>query len=983
MPRKTGEKKDRTSLVISLVLHLIIIAGVGYWAWKSGVAEKVARKILGIVRTEKQEKKPDAPVQTRTPPPQLPKINEGLPPPPSSGTRRAVAADAPDAAGDSFFQDTRKQVAGPGGASGGPTQRLEVPKILTPPPKPTVPAFKPAGPSTIKELYVERAKAAAATEGFGSEQIAKTGVSDAGAIIGKVSGATVVDGKFAVIRGLSDRYVTTTFNGAEIPSADPYRRAASLDLFPAQIIDKVNVAKTFTPDQPGTYTGGGINIVSKSFPERPFINVSVGGAYNTRATGNEDFLTYDGGSRDWLGMDDGSRAIPKELSDQNLKILTPPPPNTGRPGTPEHRTNVMNIKKADALTKAMGTAQFTPTRQAPPADHNFSLAAGDTTHLFRKPFGIFAGLSYRRDYRFYDDGVSQRYISSAGKTGEFEVARGSVDQRSTDTVNWSAMLNLAYQLHPDHEVGFNFLFNQNGDNVVRMQPGATNIESTDKLLFSQRLQFIERNLTTFQLKGTDRFPYLRDGQFDWLVASTETTQDEPDTRFGNYIFDGTQNRVGDNAVPDPNFPSRYFRELDEQNLNIKLDYTQPFSLLRRDGALKFGVFDSQTERTYFDRKVSYQGERRTFTGGLEELLDPDFFGAFPFRTNRFGVVSYNWPTFIGLSDSAYEAESSIQAGYTMLDAPVFEKLRLIGGVRYEATEIELSGRSDLTSNTNISTSLAQYDLLPAAGLIYSLRKDMNLRLHYSETIARPSFRELAPIRSYDPILDVLLDGNIGLQMTAIRNYDLRWEWFPRPGEILSLSFFYKELEQPIERLSQTRQADIITYINRPEGKVYGIELEGRKTLDFIDHTLRYFSFGANVSLIESETEFTDAEFASKREAVPNASRTRPLFDQPPYILNAEVSYDNPWTGTSVALLYNVAGPRIVIANLVGLDIYERPAASLDFVFTQKLTRRVSLRFTAKNLLDPDIKLTYGDTGDLIYQSFQRGMTFGVSISAQF
>lgn len=988
MPRKTGDKKDRTSLVISLVLHLIIIGAVGYWAYKSGVAEKIARKILGIVRTEKKEEKPkEQPVQTKPPAP-LPPINQGLPPPPSSGTRRAVAQDAPAAAGESFFLDTRKQVQGPGGTTAGPTQKVEAPKIVIAPPKPVVPTLRSAGPSTIKELYVERAKAAAATEAFGTEQIAKSGVSDAGAIIGKVSGASVVDGKFAVIRGLSERYVTTTFNGGEIPSADPYRRSASLDLFPAQIIDKVNVAKTFTPDQPGSYTGGGINIVSKSFPERPFLTASVGGAYNTRATLNEHFLTYDGGSKDWLGMDDGSRAIAKELSDPNLEV--PFPPSTtenpfNRDGTPNpaYRSNVAKIKFVDRVTKAMGTTQWTPTRQAPPADHNFSLAAGDTMYLFGHPLGVFAGLNYRREYRFYDDGLSQRYRPSAESPGEFEVFRSVIDQRSVDTVNWSGMLNLAYQPHPDHDVAFNFLYNQNGENSVRLQPGGIHQDDTTKTLFGQRLQFTERNLETFQFKGTDRFPFLRDGQFDWLVTLTTTTQDEPDTRFFNYIFDGTDNLVGDNTVPDPNFPTRYFRELDEENRNIKLDWTQPFGFLRREGAVKFGVFDSETERTYFDRAVSYFGDRRRFQGNANNLLDPDEFGAFPFRTNRFGNISYNWPTFIGLNDSVYEAKQDIKAGYTMLDVPVTEKLRLIGGVRYEATEMELSAKSDLTSNTNIFTELRQYDLLPAAGLIYALRKDMNLRLHYGETIARPSFRELAPIRTYDPLLDILLDGNPDLLMTAIRNYDLRWEWFPRPGELLSVSLFYKELELPIERLQATQAGDIITYINRPEGKVFGVEMEARKTLDFIDHSLRYFSFGVNLSLIRSETEFTDAEFNAKTNAVPDASRTRPLFDQSPYIFNAEISYDNPWTGTSIALLYNIAGPRIVIANLTGLDVYERPAPTLDLVVSQRISRRVSVRFTAKNLLDPDIKLTYGDEGNRIYQSFQKGMTFGVSVSAQF
>jgi outer membrane receptor for Fe3+-dicitrate len=179
-------------------------------------------------------------------------------------------------------------------------------------PSPKIFASAPAK-SDIKQLLAERAKAAASVEAFGSEQISRSGVSDAGAVVTKIAGAMIAEGKFAVIRGLSERYVSTTLNGANLPSADPYRQSAPLDLFPAQVIDRVVVTKTYTPDQPGTSTGGGIDVVTKSFPERQFLTVSVGGEYNTQSTGNENFLTYNGGGLDWAGMDDGTRALPEEL----------------------------------------------------------------------------------------------------------------------------------------------------------------------------------------------------------------------------------------------------------------------------------------------------------------------------------------------------------------------------------------------------------------------------------------------------------------------------------------------------------------------------------------------------------------------------------------------------------------------------------------------------------------------------------------------
>ena len=292
---RSKQKKDPVALIISIVVHSVVIGGVLFWVSTTEKGKELARRILQAVRSEKKQEQ-EPPKQQRAQPPasKLPPINQGVPQPASSGNRRAVAEDAPAAAGGSFFVDERKQTTGPssggsGAASNAPTLRVVLPPPVIAPPRLFASAPQP---STIKQLLADRAKAAASTESFGAEQISKSGVSDAGAIINKVSGAAVVDGKFPVIRGLNDRYITTTLNGGEIPSADPYRRSASLDIFPAQVIDKVVVAKTFTPDQPGTYTGGGINIVTKSFPEKPFANLSIGATYNSQATRNENFLTY-------------------------------------------------------------------------------------------------------------------------------------------------------------------------------------------------------------------------------------------------------------------------------------------------------------------------------------------------------------------------------------------------------------------------------------------------------------------------------------------------------------------------------------------------------------------------------------------------------------------------------------------------------------------------------------------------------------------
>lgn len=996
-PRKI--RKDRTSLVISLVLHVVIILGVGYWMHKTGKLEALKQTILKLAQGEKKEKSVKE-IKAITPktaprPSQLPKINEGVAPPPatSGGTRRAVVSDAPDAVGGgTFFVDSRAQGEGPstpGKAAAAPATNAP-PKVVapaSPPPAPPKVTFAPPPKATIKQLFQERAKEAASTEAFGTEQISKTGVSDAGAIVNKVSGAAIVDGKFAVIRGLSDRYVTTTFNGGEIPSADPYRRSASLDLFPAQVIDRVVVAKTFTPDQQGAFTGGGINIVSKSFPDRPFRSLSLGGAYNTQTTGNQQFLAYKGGGLDWLGMDDGSRAIPAPLADLDNKI--PPPVNTTGPnnaGNPAYRDRIAQAERLDAYTKLLGTTQFKAHTEAPPLNHNLSLAVGETTHFLGRPLGVFGNYSYKHDYTFYRDGVARRYAPDGG--GTYSVYKDNTEVFAQSVVNWAGMVSLASQWHPDHELAFNFLFNQNGTDYVRTQEG-TQASDPGAIMSQNRLQFTERNLTTCQLKGVDKFPALGDIRLDWLAGISLTSQGEPDVRFFNYKYDGGYS-VGSASIPDPKEPTRYWRDLEEQNNNFKLDLTVPFRQWSgREAQLKAGLFSSGSDRTFTERQIYYP-DTIGFDGDPNHYLQPGNLGySRPAATNAStGRIRYDWMRYVQSYDSSYDALSRIEAFYAMLDVPLFEPLRLVGGVRLETTRLAVDSYSDIAigGSRRNNSDLQQVDLLPAAGLIYALRTNMNLRLHYSHTIARPSFRELAGYRSYDPVLDVLLDGNPALKLSASKNYDLRWEWFPRPGEIVSVSLYYKSLENAIERIASDNLADSVTFINRPKATVMGIEFEARKNLDFLAHDLRYFSIGGNFSYIQSETELFPFELNNKRQYLSNPSATRPLYDQSPYILNADLSYDNPRSGTSASLIFGTAGPRIAIASPIAEDVYEHPAPSLDFVIGQKLGRHTSVRFSARNLLDPEFKRTYGKGagGDaLLYSSHKRGITLGLSLTYDF
>ena len=705
-------------------------------------------------------------------------------------------------------------------------------------------------------------------------------------------------------------------------------------------------------------------------------------AYNTQASLNDKFLSYAGGSTDWLGLDDGTRALPKELA--NTTSIPPPPRNAPRNQTPEQAAE--RQAQADLLaklTQSFAATQFAPTEKTAPLNNNFSLALGDTVRLLERPFGVFASVSYKREFNLYENGVSARYNNA------LELTKNWADTKAEQDVSWATAVNLAWQPLPNHEFGFSFLYNQNSEDIARRRLGTDFTTGSPELVSDlNTLQFIERHLHTFQFKGKHSLIEVFDMKLDWLVALSNTTQDEPDLRYFNYYHlpDGSAFRF-DNSLPEPRRPTRYFRALAEDNLNAKIDVTVPFDFIDGlAGELKVGAFSSSSKRSYEERTFTY--ESQSGDSGFGNPRDPNTFlnssnlkyttTVTPRGTN------YTFPRYITseLGNSAYTGEQKIQATYLMMNFPLHHALRLVGGARLESTELTIASTSGALASTN--AEIRQTDLLPSAGLIYNLSSNLTLRLTYSRTVTRPTYREIAAVRSYDLPTDTLLDGNPNLEITSIKNYDARLEWFPKPGAVFAVSAFYKDIQNPIEKHSVNQEGSILTYINRDKAQLYGVEFEARRALDFIDPLLDFLSVGVNFSLIESAVKLTESELANKRPLYPKTPTERPLYDQSPYILNVDLNYDNPRFGTAASLIFTLAGARIVFVNPAGPDVYEHPPTTLDFILSQRLGRNLKIKFSAKNLLDPSYQVTYGRQADQsIYTSYQRGRTFGVSFTYDF
>ena len=326
---------------------------------------------------------------------------------------------------------------------------------------------------------------------------------------------------------------------------------------------------------------------------------------------------------------------------------------------------------------------------------------------------------------------------------------------------------------------------------------------------------------------------------------------------------------------------------------------------------------------------------------------------------------------------SYNGIQDIHAGYGMVDLPLLPFLKVIGGIRYETTHIDVTSADTTISNAELNSN----DLLPSVNAVYQISDNMNVRMAYSQTIARPTFRELAPYESFNFIGGFVWVGNDSLQRTLTHNYDLRWEWFTRTGEIVAASVFYKSFRNPIERIIVTGNGQI-QYQNVADSRVYGAEFEIRKNLDQIWGGLRDFQAGANLTLVNSRVTIPESEMIYLRAVDPDASNERPLQGQSPYVLNLDLSYDNRESGTSANLHYNRFGRRLSMVSLHGTpDIYEQPRGVLDFTFKQRLYGGISAGFGVKNILNAEKAQAHEYKGEKYYYSrYSPGRSFSFSLS---
>ncbi len=824
--------------------------------------------------------------------------------------------------------------------------------------------------NTEASLLKDRQNSAALSDAISAEAIAEAGSDNAADALKQVTGASVVDGKYIYVRGLGDRYTSTMLNGAEMPSTNPYKKTASIDLIPSNLVDNIVTIKSFTPDKPGDFAGGSVDIRTKDFPDRFQVNATLSSSFNTQTTLKQNgSLGFNAGNTDWLGLNDGTLDLPSLLSDKNVKI-----PNIG-----EANNDPAMAKQLIAMTNSFNK-QLGPVNLSAPVNRSLSISTGNQILLFNRPLGYLASFSYNRGFSGYNNGIFRRWVQ-----GSRQVMANVYDlkeQKTSQDVLWGSLFKLAYKISPDHIISVNGIYNKSSEITARNLTGSYPYDMDESRIFQASvLNFSERTLINGQLKGEHYLPVLFDTRFDWMLSVGKTTEAQPDQRYFNSFYDTKNNAYG---IKDNTPPSRYFRNLNEDKNQFTLNFKTPFSQWDNlKGYVKFGGLYIKKHRNYSERLfqlVDNQGF--SYNGDPNSLLNDSNVGIVDTTITTIRGVdykSYKWGVVVQenkLPGNNYNADQEISASYLMFELPILRSLRMIGGARYESTNMGL-----VTSDSTLGVGrIKARDLLPSLNFVYNIVPDMNLRFSYSKTLARPTFREIGQFATFDFMGGDVFVGNPNLKQSRIDNYDLRWEWFSRPGEIYAISAFSKTFKNPIERVFNSFEEN--TWKNVDFARAYGLELEVRKRLDVLQSSLNNFTLGANLSLIRSQVQISADELRFIHNLRPEASSTRPFQGQSPYLVNFNLSYDNPELGLKSSLYYNVFGTRLSKVSYGGTpDVYEGPSGLLNISLNYKIWEHTSFKLSGKNLLNPEYEKFQEFKGQkYIYSRYKHGRSFSIGVS---
>ncbi|MEE4638974.1 MAG: TonB-dependent receptor [Wenzhouxiangella sp.] len=815
---------------------------------------------------------------------------------------------------------------------------------------------------SLTAVIDEQRRTASVANILGGEQISRAGDSDVGSALSRVTGLTLVDGQFIYIRGLGERYSSTLVNGANVPSPDPTRKVVPLDLFPTGVIRSILVQKGYSPDMPGDFGGGVVEIRTRGIPEEDFFSIGLSTGFRDGTT-FEDGLTYEGGGRDWSGFDDGTRSLPGPVAEVVGGGTKLPPQRS--PFTPDGLTP----EQLEALGESFANIYDINEKELGP-DQGVSIEGGKLLEFGSDwNAGVTGSLLWDDSWRSRSE-LRRTFIPLGD--GSLRSNDDYTIERTTRTIGLSGFLTGGINYKDLHEIDLTWMRLRQTEDETSRQTGFNLDEDGDIRI--NELEWEERELMTYQVQGSHVFPFLNGTRLEWDYSDSVASLDTPDQRRYRYDPDDVAGLIFSRRA-DSNI--RRYTQLDDTAVDVGADVFVPFSFRGLiDGEVSGGFRVLEKARDSIIRRFTWGGisnltqeERRRQQ--LEDILTPDNIGPG-------GVLLQE----VTRNSDTYAAFLDVDAFYGSLDVTIAERFRLSGGARVEDWRQNVRTFSLFEPDTLESESdLADTDLFPAVALTWLISDRQQLRLSYAETIIRPDFKELSDSPFTDPILKREVVGNPDLVSSDVQHADIRWEFYPEPGELVSIGAFYKLIQQPIELTVQPGVSQLLTYANAKEAENFGVEFEGRKTLGFIDRWLGWdavfdpFYVAGNVSIIESEITINPDDRGIL------TSTSRELQGQSPMIINFQVGYDRPDLGLEATLLYNFVGERIAEVGVLGApDKIEQAQGALDFVFRWRWSDHWSFSAKFGNLLDDEFEIKQGPETT---QRYGNGRTLGLGLSYDF
>lgn len=771
-----------------------------------------------------------------------------------------------------------------------------------------------------------------------AQEISRTQDTNAGEVIRRVPGVSLIDDKFVMVRGLSQRYNNVWVNGGAVPSSEADSRAFSFDIIPSSQIDNLTIVKSPTAEYPADYSGGFIIVNTKEIPAENSFNIAVGGNWNT-SSAFQNFSYSKGSGTDFLGFDNGLRSL-----NGGIHAALNPQLNTNGKPVGDYATSLLgNGLNNDWLVK----------NRKPLGDLKLAASLNQRWMLGGRTLGMLAALNYTNEYRTYENMENNLYGIYDAANDKPNYLRHSVDDQYNNNVRLGAMLNFTFlSKDGNHKYQLKNIFNQLATSRYTWRDGVSAQSNLER-----SAEYYYRSRTTYNGQLTGKHTFTSDA-LDWSIGYAYANRHLPDRR--RYLIDDAL-ESGVYALSTGNDISREWTQLDEHILSLGVNDKHHFKFGNFEPNLQVGAYGEYRSREYQTRNFIYNWN-------VSDNNMPSDFRHSDIPTLLSSEANMGYDKLYLLEEKQmrnnYRGHNTLGAGYLALSLP-FGKLGIHAGVRFEHNDMELISNSRDYEKSESSRHYKTDDVFPSLNTTYKISDQHQVRLSYGRSINRPEFREVSSSVYYDFDLASNVQGNTELKNCYVDNLDLRYEWYPSRGELISLAVFYKHFDSPIEwTYTVAGGTDLIySYKNAKSANNYGVELDIRKNLGFIG--LKDFSWSFNGALIKSKVQF---EKGAKEE-------DRPMQGQSPYLINTGIFYKNAPLKMDIALLYNRIGKRIIgvgrSEGSTGDDSnsrvphsYEMPRNTIDFSLAKKFGEHLELKLNVRDLLAE--KIYYKQFADVTY-----------------